>query len=66
MVPGASNSKHNGFKIIFDVEAYDYVKSSSGSEGIYLSMLHQLDIPIMKNTAINLAPGNVNKIELIW
>ncbi len=43
--------------LIIDVEAFDYAVSSTGSEGLILSILHQLDIPIMKNIGINVQPG---------
>ena len=44
-------------QLLIDVEAFDYAVSSTGSEGVILSILHQLDIPIMKNTGINVQPG---------
>jgi len=43
--------------LVIDVEAFDYAVSSTGSEGLILSILHQLDIPIMKNIGINVQPG---------
>jgi hypothetical protein len=57
MVPFAKNSMPNGLELLIDVESYDYAVSSTGSEGIIMSILYQLDIPIMKNTGINLEPG---------
>ena len=57
MVPFAKNSLPNGLELLIDVESYDYAVSSTGSEGIIISILYQLDIPIMKNTGINLEPG---------
>ena len=57
MVPFAKNSLPNGLELLIDVESYDYAVSSIGSEGIIVSILNQLDIPIMKNTGINLEPG---------
>ena len=44
-------------QLLVDVEAFDYSVSTTGSEGIILSILHQLDIPIMKNIGINVQPG---------
>ena len=58
MVPFAKNSLPNGLELLIDVESYDYAISSTGSEGIVMSILYQLDIPIMKNIGINLQPGN--------
>ena len=43
--------------LLIDVEAFDYSVSSTGSEGLILSILHQLDIPIMMNIGINIQPG---------
>jgi len=55
--PFAKNSLPNGVSLLVDVEAFDYAASSTGSEGIVISVLHQLDIPIMKNIGINVQPG---------
>jgi hypothetical protein len=55
--PFAKNSLPNGVQLLVDVEAFDYAASSTGSEGIVISVLHQLDIPIMKNIGINIQPG---------
>ncbi len=57
MVPFAKNSLPNGLELLIDAESYDYAVSSTGSEGIIMSILYQLDIPIMKNIGINLQPG---------
>ncbi len=63
MQPFAKNSLPNGMHLLIDVEAFDYAVSTTGSEGLILSILHQLDIPIMKNIGINVQPGvNFNKI----
>ena len=58
MVPFAKNSLPNGLELLIDAESYDYAVSSTGSEGIIMSILYQLDIPIMKNIGINLQPGS--------
>jgi len=42
------------------VESFDYALSSSGSEGLVLSVIYHLDIPIMKNIGINVQPGAYN------
>ena len=57
MVPFAKNSLPNGLELLVDVETYDYAASSAESEGIFMSILYQLDMPIMKNTGISLEPG---------
>ena len=57
MVPFTKNSLPNGIELLVDVEAFDYGMSHSEGEGVVLSVLHQLDIPIKKNTGINAQPG---------
>ena len=57
MVPFSKNSWPNGLEFLFDVESFDYALSSSGSEGLVLSVIYHLDIPIMKNIGINIQPG---------
>ena len=58
MVPFAKNSLLNGLELLLDVESYDYAVSSTNGEGVIMSILYQLDIPIMKNSGFNLQPGN--------
>ena len=65
MVPFAKNSLLNGLELLIDVESYDYAVSSTDSEGIIMSILYQLDIPIMKNTGINLEPG-LNEMPILY
>ena len=57
MTPFSKNSWPNGLEFLFDAESYDYGLSSSGSEGLVLSIIYHLDIPIMKNIGINIQPG---------
>jgi hypothetical protein len=62
MVPFSKNSLPNGLEILIDVEAFDYAISASGGEGVAISILHQLDIPIMKNIGINAQPGKAIQV----
>ena len=64
MVPFAKNSLPNGMQLLVDVEAFDYAVSTTGSEGLIISVLHQLDIPIMKNIGINVQPGQDAQIAI--
>lgn len=57
MLPYAKNGVNNGLELLLDAEAYDYASSPTGSEGFAISILHQLDIPIMKHTGVNIEPG---------
>ena len=63
--PFARNGLVNGLTLILDAEGFDYASSESGTEGFFLSMLHQLDIPIMRNTGINVEVGQTNNIVVI-
>ena len=64
MVPFSKNSWPNGLEFLFDVESFDYALSSSGSEGLVLSVIYHLDIPIMKNIGINIQPGQDVQIAI--
>ena len=64
VVPFAKNSLLNGLQLLVDVESFDYAVSSTGSEGVIISVLHQLDIPIMKNIGINIQPGQDVQIAI--
>ncbi len=44
VVPFAKNSLPNGMQLLIDVEAYDYAVSTTGSEGLIVSVLHQVSI----------------------
>ena len=62
-IPFARNGLTNGIEMILDAEVYDYALSKSGMEGFTLSILHHLDIPIMKNIGINILPGQSNQFS---
>ena len=62
--PGASNGANNGIKFLLDVEAFDYTSTSSGAEGFVLGILHHLDIPIMKQSGIDIQAGQSVKIAV--
>ena len=48
---------NNGLEVILDSEAYDYGHSLTGDEGFSISVNHNLDIPIMRHSALNVIPG---------
>ena len=51
------NGVNNGLVLLLDAEVFDYTSTFSDSEGFVLSILHQLDIPILKQTGVNVQPG---------
>ena len=60
--PMVRNGIKNGLQILLDAETYDYGSSPNGGEGFILSILHHLDIPIMKNSGININTGQCNNL----
>ena len=56
------NGIKSGFQILLDAETYDYASSPLGGQGFTLSILHQLDLPIMKNSGINIDIGHTNNL----
>ena len=50
--------------MLIDAEVYDYALSKSGIEGIALSVLYHLDIPIMKNIGLSIMPGKSSQIAV--
>ena len=54
----------NGLELLLDAEVYDYALSKSGTEGFSLSILHHLDIPIMKNIGVNVLPGQSSQLAI--
>ena len=62
--PFSRNGMNNGLELLLDAEVYDYALSKSGIEGFTLSILHHLDIPIMKNIGINVLPGQYNQLAV--
>ena len=62
--PLARNGIKNGLQILLDAETYDYASTPNGGEGFILSILHHLDIPIMKNSGININTGQSNNLVI--
>ena len=52
---GVANGANNGFQILLDAESYDYASSATGSEGFVISVLHHLDIPVMKQIGVQVS-----------
>lgn len=59
---GVQSGKENGYKMILDLETFDYTENSE--ETLKLSMLHYLDIPTMKHSGIDLQAGSKNQIVI--
>ena len=54
----------NGLQLLIDSESFDYGVSASGSEGLIVSLLHHLDIPIIKNIGVNVQTGQDVQIAI--
>jgi len=65
MVTFARNGIDNGFNLLLDAEVYDYAYTQSGSEGFIISILHQLDVPIMKSYGISINSGQASQIVVM-
>ena len=63
-MPYARNGLNNGLQMLLDTEAYDYASTQYGSEGFMISVVHHLDIPIMKHTGVNVQPGQASHISV--
>ena len=61
---GSRNGLANGLELLLDAEVYDYGSSKFGTEGFVLSILHHLDIPIMKNTGLTILPGQSSQMAV--
>ena len=57
-----ANGANNGYQLFLDAESYDYASASSVSEGFIVSILHQLDIPIMKQIGIQASCNPSKKV----
>ncbi len=55
---------NNGLNLLLDVESYDYASTKYGGEGFTLSVLHHLDIPIMKHSGVSIEPGQHSYISV--
>ena len=63
-IPFARNGLTNGLKLLLDAEVFDYASSKSGNEGFVLSVLHHLDVAIMKNIGLSIVPGQSSQMSV--
>ena len=61
---GATFGQDNGFRMLFDIESFDYGYYETGSEGLKVNLVHHLDMPIMRPSGLNLGPGTENQISV--
>ena len=64
LLQGSKTGKVNGFTMLFDIESFDYSYFNEGSEGLKVSIVHHLDMPIMGQKGFHLAPGTENQIAV--
>ena len=50
--------------MLFDIELFDYGQYDTGTEGLKLTLVHHLDMPLMRYSGINLGSGTENQIAL--
>ena len=50
--------------MLFDIESFDYGQYDTGTEGLKLTLVHHLDMPLMGHSGINLGSGTDNQIGL--
>ena len=63
--PGAHSGSNNGLTLLLDAETFDYGGGDeelieSGGESLIVSIVHPLDMPIMEQTGVGVAPGNLS------
>ena len=60
--PQSHSGMKYGLKMLLDAENYDYASPINHQEGFMISVLHHLDMPIMKNTGIYISAGFSNNL----
>ena len=54
---------NNGVELIIDTESFDYANiDCDGDVGYKISINHPLDMPVLEQTGISLAPGTSNQL----
>ena len=59
----AYNGVNNGLTMLLDAEVFDYTSAVFDSEGFVMSILHHLDIPILKQTGFRVHPGQSVQVK---
>ncbi len=57
MLPFARNGVNNGLQLFLDAEVYDYASALQSRAGFLFTVLHHLDIAILKQTGSVATPG---------
>lgn len=60
----ARNGINNGLKILLDAEVFDYASPFESKEGFVFTVLHHLDIAILKQTGSTAMPGQAVQVAI--
>ena len=61
---GARNGLNNGLQLLLDAEAFDYASPFQSKEGFVFTILHHLDIAILKQTGSVAMPGHAVQVAV--
>ena len=63
---GAEVGKANGLSMLLDAETFDYTFHLKAGEGFKIAVHHHLDQPIMSIQELDLSPGSVFQVWLVF
>ena len=61
---GAKPGQDNGYKIVFDIQSFEYSENYKITEGLKIALFHFLDKPIMKLSGFEILTGSMNQISV--
>ncbi len=64
VLPFARNGINNGLKLLLDAEVYDYASPIDSKSGFLFTVLHHLDIAILKQTGSVAMPGQALQVAI--
>ncbi len=64
VLPSARNGINNGLKLLLDAEVFDYASPIASKAGFVFTVLHHLDIAILKQTGSIAMPGQAVQVAI--
>ena len=61
---GVHNGKSGGVTFLLNAATYDYMYHAHASEGFTIALNHHNDLPIVRQTGINVMPGTEVVIQI--